>query len=243
MISQCPHCNQPLKFSQPQMEKFKQALAKLPEGRVLKFGCPKCRTPIEVNKNGALAEKAKVPQTQAASPDNPSANPPVNPPEAPDITWLASGVEEEDAIMDDVPTAMVLINDPAVRQQVTEVLKERNLQIHCPENVDDAVAGQRFKTYDVVVYATEYEDGPVDVHDFHKFMSGMSMKQRRNIFYVLVGNGVKTLYDLEALTQSANLVVNTRELAHFAKVFQKGMKEYDSLLGPYISMLKQHGKS
>jgi len=235
MISQCPHCNQPLKFSQPQMEKFKQALARLPEGRALKFGCPKCRTPIEVNKDGALAEKATVSQKQAA--------PPVSPPEAPDIAWLVSGVEEEETLVDDVPTAMVLINDPAVRQQVTDVLKERNLQIHCPENVDDAVAGQRFKTYDVVVYSTGYEDGPLDAHDFHKFMSGMSMKRRRNIFYVLVGNEVRTLYDLEALTLSANLVVNTRELPHFVKVFQKGMKGYESLLGPYISMLKQHGKS
>ncbi|WP_320040922.1 hypothetical protein [uncultured Desulfobacter sp.] len=235
MISQCPHCNQSLKFSQPQMEKFKQALTKLPEGRYLKFGCPKCRTPIEINKDGALAEKAKVPQNQTA--------PPVSPPEAPDIAWLGSNVEEEDALVDDVPTAMILINDQAIRQQVTDVLKERNLQIHCPENVDDAISGQRFKTFDVVVYSAEYEDGPVDTHDFHKFMSGMSMKRRRNIFYVLVGNAVKTLYDLEALTLSANLVVNTQELPYFAKVFQKGMKGYESLLGPYISMLKQYGKS
>ncbi len=84
--------------------------------------------------------------------------------------------------MDDVPTAMILINDPAVRQQVSDVLEERNLQIHCPENVDDAISGQRFKTFDVVVYSAEYEDGPADTHDFHKFMSGMSMKRRRNIF-------------------------------------------------------------
>jgi hypothetical protein len=217
------------------MEKFKQALAKLPEGRYLKFGCPKCRTPIEVNKDGGLAEKAKVPKSQAS--------PPVNPPEAPDIAWLTSDIEEEEALVDDMPTAMILIHDPEARQQVTEVLEERNLQIHCPENVDDAVSCQRFKTFDVVVYSAEYENGPVDTHDFHKFMSGMSMKRRRNIFYVLVGNEVRTLYDLEALTLSANLVVNTRELPHFDKVFQKGMKGYESLLGPYISMLKQYGKS
>jgi hypothetical protein len=217
------------------MEKFKQALAKLPEGRYLKFGCPKCRTPIEVNKDGGLAEKAKVPKSQAS--------PPVNPPEAPDIAWLTSDIEEEEALVDDMPTAMILIHDPEARQQVTEVLEERNLQIHCPENVDDAVSCQRFKTFDVVVYSAEYENGPVDTHDFHKFMSGMSMKRLRNIFYVLVGNEVRTLYDLEALTLSANLVVNTRELPHFDKVFQKGMKGYESLLGPYISMLKQYGKS
>lgn len=235
MISQCPHCNQPLKFSQPQMEKFEQALTRLPEGRSLKFGCPRCKTPIEVNKDGALAKKAKTSQSQTA--------PPVSPPEAPDIAWLTSDVEEEETLVEDVPAAMVLINDQNARQLVADVLKERNLQIHCPENVDDAVAGQRFKTYDVVVYSTEYEDGPVDTHDFHRFMAGMSMKRRRNIFYVLVGNDVRTLYDLEALTLSANLVVNTRELPHFSKVFQKGMKGYESLFGPHISMLKQYGKS
>ncbi|WDP88896.1 MAG: hypothetical protein HUN04_03750 [Desulfobacter sp.] len=235
MISQCPHCDQPLKFSQPQMEKFKQALAKLPQGRALKFGCPKCRTPIEINKDGTLADKSR----EAV----PRPSPPVTPPEAPDISWLSSGNQEGEQVLEDVPTAMVLINDPAVLDQVSGVLQERNLQIHCPENVDEAVAGQRFKTYDVVVYFTGYEDGPVEVHDFHKFMSAMSMNRRRNIFYTLVGQEVRTLYDLEALTLNANLVVNTRELPHFAQVFQKGVKGHEALFGPYISMLNQHGKS
>ena len=239
MISQCPHCEQPLRFSAPQTEKFKQALARLPQGRTLKFGCPKCRVPIEVNREGRLDEKVKKEVTDRS----PDADAPVDPPSAPDISWLATGGQETDEVLDDVPTAMVLIRDRDVLGQVSEVLKGQNLQIHTPDSADDAVSSLRFKAYDVIVYSSDYEDGPVDVHDFHRFMSGMSMNRRRKIFYVLVGQELNTLYDLEALTRSANLVVNRRELPYFDRVFQMGKKEYDRLFGPYLSMLNQHGKS
>lgn len=252
MISQCPHCSQPLKFSQPQMDKFKQALARLPQGRALKFGCPKCRNPIEINREGRLFEKSSgmppgdtpgTPPADSPGGGSQAREPALAPPAPPDIGWLSSGTQEGEQVLEDVPTAMVLIDDPAVMDQVSAVLEQQKLQIHCPGTVDEAVAGQRFKTYDVVVYSTGYEQGPLEVHDFHKFMSAMAMNRRRHIFYVLVGKEVDTLYDLQALTLSANLVVNTREMSHFDKIFQKGMKGYEALFGPYTAMLSKHGKS
>ena len=67
------------------------------------------------------------------------------------------------------------------------------------------------------------------------------MTQRRSIYYVLIGPDFHTLYDLEALSNSANLVVNESELGQFDLILKKGLQDYDDLFGLYIKMLKEHG--
>lgn len=218
------------------MTKFEQALAKLPENRTLKFGCPKCKTPIELDKEGGLAEKRQTPNSRPGQPA-------VHPPDAPDIGWLSMGKEDEAEILDDVPTAMVLTKNKAIQTRITRELEKKEFQIHRPGTVHEAIDSLRFREYVVVAYSADYEQGPLEVHDFHKFMSGMNMNKRRKIFYILLGKQVQTLYDLEALTLSCNLLVNHRELPFFDKVFKKGFKAYESLFTSYMSMLQQHGKS
>jgi len=236
MISQCPHCEQSLKFSPPQMAKFEQALARLSENRSLKFGCPKCKVPIELNREGQLTEKRQAPDFTPAQSI-------VHPPAAPDIGWLSTGTDDEAEILDDVPTAMILIKDKEIQNRVAGELEKKEFQIHRPGSVDEAVDSLRFREYAVVVYSADYEQGPLEIHDFHKFMSGMSMNKRRKIFYILLGNQVQTLYDLEALTLSCNLLVNLTELNFFGKVFKKGIQSYENLFASYMAMLKEHGKS
>lgn len=247
MISQCPHCSAALKFSPAHTEKLKQALAKLPEGRFLKFACPKCKVPIELYKDGtprtraARDTKTAVPETKTAQ--NPATAAQVVPPPAPDISWLSEEEQEEEQVLDDVPTALVLLKDPTVLAPVTEALQANKFQIYRPESVDEAIESMRFKNFAVVVYAGEFGDGEAASQDFHKYMSNMSMNKRRNMFYVLIGSSFRTLYDLQALTLSANLVVNTNEVPMMNRLLKKGLKEYEGLFAPYISMLKTHGKN
>ena len=251
MISQCPHCSAALKFSPAHTEKLNQALAKLSEGRFLKFACPKCKKPIELDKAGEAKGKAPAAPTApapdaaaAARPVNADTGAPIVPPDAPDVSWLREGEqEEEEEILDDVPTAMVLVKDPAILAPVTEALQAHKFQIFRPESVDEAIDSMRFKNYAVVVYAGEFGEGDLANQDFHKYMANMSMNKRRKMFYLLIGPGFKTLYDLQALTLSANMVVNTKEVSFMNRLLKKGLKDYEGLFMPYITMLKQHGKN
>ncbi len=238
MISQCPHCSRPLKFSKAHQEKLNQALGRMPAEKTLKLGCPKCKTPIELDKTGNAVSKKKetlpVKTQEAAS---------IEPPKAPDISWLSDKEREETQSADDIPAAMVLIRDESLRDNVSSCLEELKFQIHDFSNIDQAIDSMRFKEYAVVVYSSQYEDVPLADQDFYKYMSMMSMTKRRSIFYALIGPEFNTLYDLEALTFSADLVINTRESDFLSRLFKNGLTHHEDLFGPYIDCLKKHGKN
>jgi len=69
----------------------------------------------------------------------------------------------------------------------------------------------------------------------------MAMSRRRYIFYILVGPEFRTLYDLEALANSANLVVNDSDASHFSIILKRGMNDYNDLFGPYLEALGNYG--
>ena len=68
------------------------------------------------------------------------------------------------------------------------------------------------------------------------------MARRRFIFYVLVGQEFKTLYDLQALAYSANLVVNGMEVTFMGTILRKAIPEYEVLFGPLMEELHIAGK-
>ena len=69
-------------------------------------------------------------------------------------------------------------------------------------------------------------------------MEEMPMNIRRSMYYILVGIQFSTLYDLEALSYSANIVVNDKEIEHIDIILRKGMQDYMELFGSYAETLK-----
>lgn len=250
MISECPHCNQNLRFSDANKSRIVTALDKLPQGQTLKFKCPICKEVIELNSDGLPASggllsdletdtKSKSHQNYA---DTIAVQPPA-PPNAPDISWLTSGEEIDSDIVENIMTAMVIVPDESMQHKIAETLKRESYQIYIPKSIDEAIESLRFKDYAIIVYHSRYEQIPLQNQDFHKFMQQMSMKKRRYIYYILVGPQFKTLYDLEALTNSANVVINDNEVPFIATILTKLKADYKKLFNSYCAMLKTHGKS
>jgi hypothetical protein len=74
-------------------------------------------------------------------------------------------------------------------------------------------------------------------------MSEMSMQRRRYLFYILIGPEFNTLYNLEALANSANLVVNEKDLLHLGLALRRAIPMYEELFGPFMEELTSAGKS
>ena len=70
----------------------------------------------------------------------------------------------------------------------------------------------------------------------------MLRRQRRNIHYTLIGPEFQTLYDLQAISNSANLVVNDNELNNFRLILKKSLHESQKLFGPLAEALINHGR-
>ena len=261
MISNCPNCNKPIKLSDSQQAKMKSALAKVKPGNPLKFGCPDCKKPIELNADGSLfnRQKQKVadqktgkPDTGSSQPAKPPAakdseapkpvNPPPDPPKPPDLSWLKSGKTGEKGVIENVPTAMILMPEGPAKSNMEEAFKEMDFQLFFPKTADEAIESMQFKEYAAAAFHTSFEGGALGDSVFHSHMRGLSMVKRRYMYYVLIGPEFRTYYDLEALANSANVVVNDNDMDNISIIMKKGKNDYDELFGPFLAMLKAHNK-
>ncbi len=230
MISQCPHCQKDLSFNEVQKQKIELALSSLKTGS-LKLGCPSCKQPIHLRADGSLIDQEGDVE--------PGVSNLIKPPSYPDISWMANGICDEQEMLEEVPKALILMPEGAIRDSVTHSFVELGYQTTFPESVGDAREHMRFVNFTAVVYYGAME-GELADSSFHSYMSQMPMSRRRTVYYVLVGPKFHTLYDLEALAYSANVVVNEAEVGHFDIILKKGMSDYDGLFGPYAAARAVH---
>jgi hypothetical protein len=248
MIPQCPHCRQELKFTEAQRAKIEKALAELQSGKILKLGCPQCKKSIEFEggANGNVLEDVLYPAggEESNRKNRPGrVQPPDKAPQPPDLGWLTKGdFETGDGWVEDILTALLLIPEGEQCRSVAETFKAMGYQVVVAKSTVDAVERLRFVNYSAIVYHVTFEEGELEDSTFHRHMRNLAMDKRRYIFYGLMGSDFKTLYDLEALGHSANLVINDKELKHLPVILKKGLHDHEELFNPLIMMLREYGK-
>lgn len=230
MKVQCPHCEKQLKLG----EKIQESLKKLEPGRRIKLKCVHCAVPFGLDRSILPDERIAAPSGKASGGSKP--------PAPPDLGWLKSGAYDDREVVDDIPRALVLMPDIPEKKLVAEALEGFNYQVDQATIPEEAIANIRFINYAAVFLHTGFEPGGIRSGGVHRFMCDMSMARRRDVFYVLIGEQFETLYDLQALVHSANLVVNNAEVPHISTILKKSIPEYEALFGPLMEELQVAGK-
>jgi hypothetical protein len=233
MIVQCPNCKKQLKLG----EKIRESVRQLEPGRRIKIKCAYCGSPFGLDRS---MEQSTSPAGRSG--DAPSQGRRVRPPDPPDIGWVKDGTFEEKEVIEDIPRALVLMPDMPGRDEVVKAATSVGYRVELGHGSDEAVEKMMFVNFAAVFLHDRFETGGVVTGKFHSFMRTMSMAKRRYIFYVLIGERFKTLYDLEALSNSANLVVNDAEIPHIDIILKKAIPEYETLFGPLMEELRVAGK-
>lgn len=202
--------------------KLEKSLSKLAPGQKLRLKCNQCGEQIVLGKD-VLKNT-------------------VNPPEPPDTSWLDDGVFEEESVVSDIPQAMVLIRDEGMREQVVNALTGLGYRAEVAEGAEEALEKMQFFNYSSIVMHTSFTEKGLAGNTFHEHMCSMNMSRRRYIFYALIGSSFSTFYNLQALANSANLVVNDKDTAHFGVILRKAIPEYEELFGPFMEELKVQGR-
>jgi CheY-like chemotaxis protein len=256
MISNCPHCQGALKFNAAQMAKIEQALKALKPGKRLPLKCPHCKKPMQLDSAGEAAgaagappkktpEKAaeKVPKKEAAP--TKGASDTVKPPPPPPLDFLdeKQGGIMEDQHVRDVPTALVLHGDDGIRHQLGAAMEALGYQVVTQTSAQEAIDQVSSINFASIIFHTDFEGVPLGESIFHNFMRDMPMSRRRMIFYILMGPQFTTLYDIEALANSANLVVADKDFKNFQLVLHKAIPYYEQLFGPLLEELSNYGKA
>jgi hypothetical protein len=229
MIVHCPQCGKQLKLS----EKIRESIQGLEPGRKIKVKCVHCSAPFGLD-GADLAGKTPAPVSPASSR--------VRPPSPPDISWLREGAFEDQEVVEDIPKSLVLFPDVPARPTVVKAAGDLGYLVELVASAEDALDKMRFVDYAAIFLHSRFEEGGIEAGAFHHAMRVMPMSRRRMIFYVLVGEQFQTLYDLQALACSANLVVNDEEVPLIATILKKAIPEYEALFGPLLEELQVAGK-
>ena len=238
MLVNCPLCAKQLKLS----GKIKENIEKLAPGQKIKVKCVYCTKPFGLDALSVdITAVPKDVRRKAKAPAAPKGSS-VRPPAPPDVNWLAEGIFEDDEVVEDIPRALVLIPEIPAREIVIQSAVKFGYQVEQVLDVKEAIEKMRFVNYAAVFLHSAYESAGILSGKFHNYMRTMNMSRRRYILYVLLGDEFETLYDLQALAYSANLVVNDRELAHIGVVLKKTIPEYEKLFGPLMDELRVAGK-
>lgn len=207
--------------------KIEKSIKKLAPGKKVRLKCSQCGEPISLGK-------------EILSRVSPAAT--VKPPEPPDTSWLADGDFEEEAVVSDIPQAMVLVKDEKIEEQVVSALTGLGYRAETVDDVSEAIDKMQFFNYSSIVMQASFGGTSLEENGFHELMSSMNMARRRYIFYALLGPEFNTFFNLQALAYSANLVVNEKDTPHFGVILRKSIPEYEELFGPFMEELKVQGR-
>ncbi len=231
MIVDCPHCGKQLKLG----DKIRESVRTLEPGRRLKIKCVHCGTPFALDQGMESGGEGRV----AASSQGMAR---IRPPGPPDTDWLKDGVFEEKDVVEDIPRALVLMPDIPGREQVVKAASAVGYRVEQEENAVLAMERMLFVNYAAVFLHSRFEPGGIATGVFHRYMMRMNMTRRRYIFYVLIGEQFSTLYDLQAMTCSANIVVNDSDIPYIGTILKKAIPEYEALFGPIMEELRIAGR-
>ncbi|MBV5307687.1 MAG: hypothetical protein J0652_13430 [Desulfobulbaceae bacterium] len=233
MIVTCPHCQKKLKPS----AKIEESLRGLGPGKSLRISCPQCAGSILLDP-GMLDSDMPMHGGMSATP---AARPPVAPPPPPDLSALNTSQLEGKVMVEDIPKVLILMPDSADYHLVTAAMETLGYQPAFVQSPEEAMEKMQFITYASVILHSRYEEGGLENGKFHHFMRAMNMHKRRFIFYILIGPEFHTLYDLQALACSANLVVNERELAQLAIILRTAIPQYEAMFGAIMQEINALG--
>jgi hypothetical protein len=157
-----------------------------------------------------------------------------NMPQPPDVSWLQEGFGRVDEDTDaDLQHCLVVISGIEKREQVLSSILSLDFSVHVAENGARAIEMLKKSEYSLLI-CDEVDAMPA----LHDYVIRLPMVTRRIMYYTLIGPALHTLYNLEALSLSANMVVSDRDVHHLGKILSRGFCDYEKLYRPFLDELQ-----
>jgi len=237
MITICPHCQKKLKLG-PKVESSHRMLS---PGKSLRINCPQCANAILLDAN-SMQMDPQAPAKTADSPKPRPTNQQITPPPPPDLSGLSNNAYEDKGMIEDTPKVLVLMPDSPNSRLITEAMEALGYQLSFVQSAEEAMEKMQFINYASVILHSHYEGSALEKGVFHPFMRAMNMNKRRYIFYILIGPEFHTLYGLEALSYSANLVINDQDLPQLAIILRTAIPQHERMFGAIMQEMNVLGQ-
>ncbi|WP_153305915.1 response regulator [Desulfogranum mediterraneum] len=135
-------------------------------------------------------------------------------------------------------SVLLYIPDQHTRSLVAELLRREGFSIYSVESAESGI--EKVQSLSCSLVICDFADATAKFHDY---ICWLPMERRRTIFYVLLGRELHTLYDLEALSLSANLTVGYKHLECICEVLDVGLQQYEKLFQPLFAEIDRNAQA
>jgi CheY-like chemotaxis protein/DNA-directed RNA polymerase subunit RPC12/RpoP len=203
------------------------------------IACPHCKTKNKIDPNEAgSTEKKKSVSAQSSekkeSAKTSEAPPPVDEYDSPDqgLQYFEEGVEM---------ALLCEISDTA-RHKIKGVLESMRYHVIETNNPREALKKMRFTEFDLVVLNEMFGTRDPEMNHVLKYIAGLPMRTRRNMFLVLLTDRFPTMDSMAAFNKSANMVIHLNDIDHFEKILKKGVSDNAAFYRVFKESMKKLGR-
>lgn len=186
---------------------------KLPAGKEVTLLCPSCKGRIAVSGGAQTPSSAEAPSAPAA--------------------------EARLALAEGEMARAMCCADPVTGDRVRAALEKMGYRVLRPATPEEAVEGLRFSRFSLVAYQEGFDKDPAGGLRGH--LCSITGEERRGVFVIWIGKGIQTGDLMMALSKSADLVVDERDLDRLPQIASKAMEEQQRFYGPFREILRELG--
>lgn len=196
---------------------------KLPPNQAVSVTCPKCKGKIRIEPSDRRLVSAKEEFEEAGI-------------EYEDDTSPLEFFEEGTRL------ALVLDGDEANVTEITPALEELSYKPILPTSMGEAMAKLRLYHFDLILLSDGFDGQNLERSPITNYLNHLSMSVRRKTFLVLLSQKFKTMDNMRAFGESANLVVNPDDLSSLPLILKKAISDNEKFYKVFMDTIKEVGK-
>jgi predicted Zn finger-like uncharacterized protein len=228
----CDKCN----------SKFRVPDEKIPAG-LESISCPKCKNKIPINSAPKTVEAAPEIKEQPAAEPAQKSEFSFDEAPSPGIDSYDATDKPFDFVEEEGKTALVCEADPEFKKKILETLHLMEYSITEAKNGRDVLKKMRYHNYDVIVLNEKFDNPNPDANPVIMNLERMQMSIRRNIFVALLSERFRTMDNMTAFQKSVNMIINTRNMDDFGKIFSRGVSDNEYFYRIFKESMKKAGKA
>ena len=196
---------------------------KLPPNQAVSVTCPKCKGKIRIEPSdrrpASAKEKFEEPGIEYEGDTSP-------------LEFFEEGTR----------LALVLDGNEGHVMDINSALEELSYKPILPTSTNEAMGKLRLYHFDLILLSDGFDGQDLDRSPVPHYLNHLSMSLRRKIFLVLLSERFKTMDNMMAFGESANLLVNPDDLSSLPLILKKAISDNEKFYKVFMDTIKEVGK-
>jgi len=151
--------------------------------------------------------------------------------------------ESLDFFDEDTKLALVMAGSDDLSKKINAAVEGLGYKYMQAPNTRDALGKMRFHHFDLVFLADGFDGQDLGNSPVLNYLKHTSMSSRRRIFLALLSDQFKSMDSMMAFSNSANLVISSKDIENLSSVLKKGIADYEKFYKVYMDTMVEIGRA